>query len=123
MDDEPKVVDRIPPNYERTLLAGSTYPLTVESSEAPEHFYVYRSKHGVVSRDGMHHIARDVDSDAGFSFAHANKNIVPERTRYNLTSVNVGDGGFRALAQSTADPHRMSSMTICAAGWRPSKGP
>ena len=56
-----------------------------------------------VGRGGAHlqgflrHIARDVDLDAGFHFAHANKNIVPDRTTLNFTRVNDGAGGFRAL--------------------------
>lgn len=54
-----------------------------------------------VGRGGGHaqsffrHIARDVDMEAGFQFTHANKNIVPERTRLNVTQVNDGAGGFR----------------------------
>lgn len=50
------------------------------------------------------HIARDVDADAGFPFAHANKNIVPERTRFNFTRVNDGAGGFRALRSVDGRP-------------------
>lgn len=54
-----------------------------------------------VGRGGGHaqsffrHIARDVDLEAGFRFTHANKNIVPERTRLNVTQVNDGAGAFR----------------------------
>lgn len=54
-----------------------------------------------VGRGGGHaqsffrHIARDVDLEAGFQFTHANKNIVPERTRLNVTQVNDGAGAFR----------------------------
>lgn len=54
-----------------------------------------------VGRGGGHaqsffrHIARDVDLAAGFTFTHANKNIVPARTTLNLTKVNDGAGGFR----------------------------
>ncbi len=50
------------------------------------------------------HIARDVDSEAGFPFAHVNKNIVPERTRFNFTRVNDGAGGFRALQSVDGRP-------------------
>lgn len=41
------------------------------------------------------HIARDLDQAAGFHFSQANKNIMPERTRLNVTVVNDGKGGFR----------------------------
>lgn len=56
-----------------------------------------------VGRGGGHaqsffrHIARDVDLAAGFQFTHANKNIVPERTKLNFTQVNDGAGAFRGL--------------------------
>lgn len=50
------------------------------------------------------HIARDADEKAGFAFAHVNKNIVPERTRFNFTRVNDGAGGFRALKSVDGRP-------------------
>ncbi|OIH92444.1 plasmid recombination protein [Curtobacterium sp. MCBA15_001] len=50
------------------------------------------------------HIARDADEKAGFAFAHANKNIVPERTRFNFTRVNDGAGAFRALESVDGRP-------------------
>lgn len=41
------------------------------------------------------HIARDLDQAAGFHFSQANKNIVSERTKLNISLVNDGEGGFR----------------------------
>lgn len=47
------------------------------------------------ARAFFRHIARDVDQAAGFSFRHANRNIVPERTKLNSTFLNDGEGGYR----------------------------
>jgi hypothetical protein len=52
---------------------------------------------GAHARGFVRHIARDVDTEAGFVFAHANKNIVADRTALNFTRVNDGAGDFRAL--------------------------
>jgi hypothetical protein len=52
---------------------------------------------GAHARGFVRHIARDVDVAAGFAFAHANKNIVADRTTLNFTRVNDGAGDFRAL--------------------------
>lgn len=63
-----------------------------------------------VGRGGGHtqgffrHIARDVDLEAGFQFTHTNKNIVPERTRLNVTQVNDGAGGFRKPCSIDSKP-------------------
>jgi len=63
-----------------------------------------------VGRGGGHaqgfvrHIARDVDQGAGFHFAHANKNIVVDRTALNFTRVNDGSGQFRALRSVDGRP-------------------
>lgn len=63
-----------------------------------------------VGRGGGHvqgfvrHIARDVDLDAGFQFAHANTNIVPDRTARNFTRVNDGAGAFRVLRSVDGKP-------------------
>lgn len=50
------------------------------------------------------HIARDLDQAAGFQFTQANKNIVPDRTRLNLTVVNDGEGGFRKARSVAGRP-------------------
>ena len=52
----------------------------------------------------MRHIARDADERAGFTFAHANKNIDPDRTHLNASFVNDGAGGFRALSSVYGRP-------------------
>lgn len=41
------------------------------------------------------HIARDADHRAGFHFPQSNPNVVPERTTFNYTMVNDGQGGVR----------------------------
>lgn len=41
------------------------------------------------------HIARDADRRAGFHFPQSNPNVVPERTAFNYTIVNDGQGGGR----------------------------
>lgn len=41
------------------------------------------------------HIARDADRRAGFHFSQSNPNVVPERTAFNYTMVNDGQGGGR----------------------------
>lgn len=41
------------------------------------------------------HIARDVDRKKGFNFPQANPNVDPERTVFNYTMVNDGQGGVR----------------------------
>lgn len=50
------------------------------------------------------HIARDLDQAAGFHFSQANKNIVPERTRLNVTVVNDGASGFRRARSVAGRP-------------------
>jgi len=63
-----------------------------------------------VGRGGGHaqgfvrHIARDADWKAGFEFAHANKNIVRDRTTHNFTRVNDGADGFRELRSVDGKP-------------------
>lgn len=50
------------------------------------------------------HIARDLDQAAGFYFSQANKNIVPERTKLNVTVVNDGSGAFRKARSVAGRP-------------------
>lgn len=50
------------------------------------------------------HIARDLDQAAGFHFSQANKNIVPERTKLNITVVNDGSGAFRKARSVAGRP-------------------
>lgn len=50
------------------------------------------------------HIARDLDQAAGFHFSQANKNIVPERTKLNVTVVNDGSGAFRRARSLSGRP-------------------
>jgi len=50
------------------------------------------------------HIAREADQQAGFHFAQANKNIVPERTHNNRTLINDGAGDFRKLKSVDGKP-------------------
>lgn len=50
----------------------------------------------------LHHIARDVDERNGVGRRHANPNIDPARTLYNVTMVNDGAGGFKR-AQSVGE--------------------
>nr|WP_201471369.1 plasmid recombination protein [Microbacterium hydrocarbonoxydans] len=50
------------------------------------------------------HIARDADQAAGFTFPQANRNVVPERTKLNVTLVNDGKGGYRRLTSVDGRP-------------------
>ncbi|WP_372984724.1 plasmid recombination protein [Microbacterium sp.] len=47
------------------------------------------------ARAFFRHIARDADRRAGFHFPQSNPNVVPERTAFNYTIVNDGQGGGR----------------------------
>ncbi|WP_248148430.1 hypothetical protein [Microbacterium aoyamense] len=47
-DDQLALVDSTEPNYERVLVSGREYPLTLESGERPEHYYLYVSTHGLI---------------------------------------------------------------------------
>lgn len=50
------------------------------------------------------HLAREADQAAGFPFPQANRNIVAERTKLNLTLVNDGEGGYRRLQSVDGRP-------------------
>ncbi|MBB2975123.1 FtsZ-binding cell division protein ZapB [Microbacterium endophyticum] len=56
------------------------------------------------AKNFFRHIARDADQKAGFHFSQSNPNIVSERTVFNLTRVNDGQGGVRRLESVAGRP-------------------